>query len=157
MFAEEEGFIEIVKLLKKAKQGVNSKVREDLQIYENKRFGFRISFPNNWPKGEEPTNGDGIYLYQSKHVNILVYGRFHSKDFPPDLSKYRPITLDNGKQAYLTFVKNSTIVSFSMIMIKENRIEYHVSGEMPIKFYQDNSGVIDKVLKSFETFPGEDG
>ena len=44
--------------------------------YHNDRFGFVAPYPSTWTIGEEPTNGDGITLYQGNDGEISVYGTY---------------------------------------------------------------------------------
>ncbi|SDI29451.1 S-layer homology domain-containing protein [Alteribacillus bidgolensis] len=116
--------------------------------YANSRFDFEVTHPADWPAGEEAANGDGKLLYESEENQIRAYATHYMKDQAPDISEYRSIILDNGN-GYYKETENNNKVEFDMFRLK-NDIEYHVSGEVSLSFFEENEQDIKETILSFE-------
>ena len=77
---------------------------DNIQTYENSRFGFSFGYPSNWQLGEAPTNNDGRTITSSSgEVTCRAFGFYNiqtngSKE-PQTLDQYIGWLIDTGTQA----------------------------------------------------------
>ncbi|RSL30169.1 S-layer homology domain-containing protein [Salibacterium salarium] len=125
-------------------------VHPDHTTYSNTRFGFEVTYPDDWPDGEEAANGDGKTLYENGDSIVRAYGTHHRDDYATDLNEYQQVTLDNGKTAYYQTTRTDNLISFDLVRIAGD-IEYHINGEVTNAFYSENADDIRDMLYSLVT------
>lgn len=113
--------------------------------YYNERFEFSIPYPSDWNIGEEPTNGDGITLYQDSENEILVYASYYMEDFAPDLSNYEKFANESGEEVYINSQENGEKILYDGVIISES-IEFHLSGSLSKEFYNKNIDILNQML-----------
>lgn len=127
------------------------------ESYINSRFGFSVEYPSNWPIGEESDNGDGINLYVGNpDVRVLVYASYYIEEISDlyesveyDGFERQRVTLDNGKSADLILGKIEGKVFYKLVFI-DNDVVYNVNAEVSESFFEENEGVLLKVVKSLD-------
>ncbi|MDG0789968.1 hypothetical protein OMP38_03190 [Cohnella ginsengisoli] len=130
---------------------------EKWNTYQNARFGFELSYPKSWVRGEEPANGDGIELSEKSAGSILAYASFYMEELAPDLTGYKSFTLNNGKKAHLLVQDEGNTTTIQLTYILDKRIQYGLSGSLSSGYYQKNKQTIETMLKSLDFFEGLEG
>ncbi|MDQ0298928.1 hypothetical protein J2S78_001348 [Salibacterium salarium] len=118
--------------------------------YTNNRFGFEVTYPDNWEDGEEADNGDGKTLLDDNNSTIRAYGTHYKENQAPDVDDYEEVTLDNGKTAYYHTTQSDNKIAFDLYRVTEET-EYHVNGEVTKAFYSENANDIRDTLYSLVT------
>ncbi|MDQ0230115.1 hypothetical protein [Metabacillus malikii] len=128
-------------------------------VYENERFNYRLAYPPTWPNGVESGNGDGMPLYEADGNHIFVYASNYdpASVYTPDLQAYTLITLYNGETAYYYEEDVSGIVTFEMVYLGMNSVQYTIHGEVDSDYFQENREIIMQVIRSFEDMTEGEG
>ncbi|MFD2704991.1 S-layer homology domain-containing protein [Salibacterium lacus] len=125
-------------------------VEPDRTTYINERFGYEVTYPDEWTPGREADNGDGKVLHSSEASTIRAYGTHHMESTAPDLSNYQEVTLQNGDEAHYQTTRENGMITFDLVRI-EGGTEYHVSGEVSEAFYSTNGDEIRDTIYSLKT------
>jgi hypothetical protein len=118
--------------------------------YHNSRFGFQVRYPSSWEIGDEPTNGDGVTLYNRDGNKITVYASHYMEDFAPNLDQYSSIKTKNGYIAYVQKEnRTNNRTDYSMVINKYN-LEFHLKAEMSETFYEENKNFLLEIIEAFK-------
>jgi hypothetical protein len=129
------------------------------RTYTNGRFGFAVRFPNDWPRGEEADNGDGIRLHVGEAANeVVVYATVRQEDAAPAGPLQRPgfehrsLRLHDGTAASLLVGREGQRVVLDLVR-PVGRIEYHVAANVTAAFFERHRDTLLGVARSLQARP----
>lgn len=126
-------------------------------VYENGRFGYAVTFPEDWNDGEEAANGDGKVLHDTEdtQTDIRVFGRHHREENSEDLAEFETITLESGVEAHYKEETEEGRFTFELIVRNDGR-EVVLEGDMEETYYEANEDEIEEVIQSLEVYERAD-
>jgi hypothetical protein len=127
------------------------------QEYVNRRFGYVVRFPAEWPTGQETINASGEPLYQGNpEIFIAVGGILDQYDpaFEAPVSGTQPIsiTLDSGQVADLFVWHGDGMVVYKVVVVHKAEI-WHFYARMPEEWYTAHADIIERVAKGMRRLP----
>lgn len=137
-----------------------SKEQTRYNLYKNPRYGFSIEYPDNFKKGENPTNGDGLAFSSSgDNAKLTVYGSNNIFNETAQ-SALNSVLKDHPDAPYKQQEGNWFVASW----IEGDRIVYHKSVvgsgssntftfEYPVSKKEYYDPIVTRINSSFKT-PG---
>lgn len=147
---------------------VQARAAEDWRTYQNKRFGYSLSYPSRvfTPQRSSEDGGGQVFLTANGSAKLVVYGALNDKGFTP--VEYRKVILEDytgydqmdyspqGKTWFvLSGFRGETIYYQKVMFSCENRVISAFSITFPKaekKFYE---GLVETMEDQFKTGIGE--
>lgn len=122
--------------------------------YNNSTYGYIISYPSNWITGEEPTNGDGVALYDDGGNEVLVYGELINPEYPDDYIEggkillQKPFKLMNGEKGELLYIDDGNGRTRYIMHVEIKSYRYVIYASVSEVFLKNNRNTLDKIMES---------